>query len=104
MLRKLTAAGLVAGAALGAVLMAAPAQAADQQFNQNLQVVPVTVCNANASVLGITVPVLSPQTTGDCTNGPINTTLSSKDAYEAIPQEGSGRQSGQGESPGYTGY
>ncbi|TQN33078.1 hypothetical protein FHX37_3076 [Haloactinospora alba] len=76
MLKKLTAAGFVAGAAMSAVLMAAPAHASgghhggDQQFNQNLQVVPVQVCNANVGVLGAAVPVLSPQTTGDCTNGP----------------------------------
>ncbi|KIH97795.1 hypothetical protein LP52_17255 [Streptomonospora alba] len=75
MMKKLTAAGLLAGAAMGAVLMAGPAHAGgpyggDQQFNQNLQVVPVQLCNTNASVLGVTVPVLSPQTTGDCTNGP----------------------------------
>jgi len=73
-MKKLTAAGLVAGAAMGAVLMAGPANAApyggDQQFNQNLQVVPVTLCNTNVAVLGANVPVLSPQTTGDCTNGP----------------------------------
>ncbi|GAA3752777.1 hypothetical protein GCM10022402_34550 [Salinactinospora qingdaonensis] len=75
MLKKFTAAGLIVGAALGSMLMTAPAQAADQTFNQNLQVVPVTVCNANASVLGITVPVLSPQTTGDCTNGPVQTAV-----------------------------
>nr|WP_222936668.1 hypothetical protein [Streptomonospora sp. PA3] len=74
-MKKLTAAGLIAGAAMGAVLMAGPAHASgsyggDQQFNQNLQVVPIQLCNTNASVLGVTVPVLSPQTTGDCTNGP----------------------------------
>ncbi|GAA1759607.1 hypothetical protein GCM10009834_16480 [Streptomonospora arabica] len=73
-MKKLTAAGLLAGAAMGALLMAGPAHATsyggDQQFNQNLQVVPIQLCNTNASVLGVTVPVLSPQTTGDCTNGP----------------------------------
>ncbi|TQN33077.1 hypothetical protein FHX37_3075 [Haloactinospora alba] len=76
MLRKLAITGAVAGAAMGAVLMAAPAHASgghhggDQQYNQNLQGVPVQVCNANVGVLGAAVPVLSPQTTGDCTNGP----------------------------------
>ncbi|WP_017558060.1 hypothetical protein [Nocardiopsis baichengensis] len=73
MIRKISAAGLVAGAAMGALMMAAPAQATDQTFNQNLQVVPVQVCNANVGVLGAAVPILSPQTTGDCTNGPIST-------------------------------
>ena len=78
MLRKFAVAGLVAGAALGSVLMAGPAQAgdgSDQQFNQNLQLVPVQVCNANVAVLGATVPILSPQTTGDCTNGPVQTNV-----------------------------
>ncbi|GLU49258.1 hypothetical protein [Nocardiopsis ansamitocini] len=73
MIKKLAAAGLIAGAAMGAVLMAAPANAGDQHFNQNLQVVPITVCNANIAVLGVTAPILSPQTTGHCTNGPIQT-------------------------------
>ncbi|MFC4565223.1 hypothetical protein ACFO4E_25495 [Nocardiopsis mangrovi] len=81
MLRKLGAAGLIAGAALSAVVLAAPAHASgghhdgDQQYNQNLQAIPVSVCNANVGVLAITVPVLSPQTTGDCVNGPISTNL-----------------------------
>ena len=77
-MKKITAAGLLVGAALGSVLMAAPAHAgdsSDQQFNQNLQLVPVQVCNANVAVLGATVPILSPQTTGDCTNGPIQTNV-----------------------------
>ncbi|RCV52771.1 hypothetical protein [Marinitenerispora sediminis] len=82
MLKKLTAFGLVAGAAMGALLTAAPAQAhgwdvnaSEQQYNQNLQVVPVQVCNANVGVLAIVVPVLSPQTTGDCVNGPQGTNV-----------------------------
>ncbi|MFW5420501.1 hypothetical protein J0910_28200 [Nocardiopsis sp. CNT-189] len=79
MLRKFAVAGLVAGAALGSVLMAGPAQASgdssDQQFNQNLQVLPVQVCNADVAVLGANVPVLSPKTTGDCTNGPVQTNV-----------------------------
>ncbi|GAB3463007.1 hypothetical protein GCM10027570_49760 [Streptomonospora sediminis] len=76
-MKKLTAAGLLAGAAMGAVLMAGPAHAGgsgpyggDQQFNQNLQVLPIQLCNTNLSVVGVTAPILSPQTTGDCTNGP----------------------------------
>ncbi|WP_017593325.1 hypothetical protein [Nocardiopsis potens] len=79
MMRKFAIAGLVAGAALGSVLMAGPAQASgdssDQQYNQNLQLVPVQLCNPNVAVLGANIPVLSPQTTGDCTNGPIQTNV-----------------------------
>ncbi|MFC4565225.1 hypothetical protein ACFO4E_25505 [Nocardiopsis mangrovi] len=79
-MKKLTAAGLIAAAAMGAVLMASPAQASghhggDQQFNQNLQLVPIQVCNANIGVAAITIPILSPQTTGDCVNGPIHTNV-----------------------------
>ncbi|MDA2813173.1 hypothetical protein O4J56_21185 [Nocardiopsis sp. RSe5-2] len=81
MLRKATVAGALVGAAAGAVLMAAPAQATDQTFNQNLQVVPVQVCNLNASALGLTAPILSPQTTGDCTNGPVGTVVDEDDGY-----------------------
>ncbi|MBE3000401.1 hypothetical protein IDM40_17080 [Nocardiopsis sp. HNM0947] len=77
MLRKITAAGAIAGIALGAMLAAAPASAShggDQQFNQNLQLVPVQLCNTELAVglVGANVPVLSPQTTGDCVNGPVH--------------------------------
>ncbi|MFL1376602.1 MULTISPECIES: hypothetical protein [unclassified Nocardiopsis] len=80
MLRKLGVAGLVAGAALGAVLVATPASAShggDQQYNQNLQAIPVQLCNTSAAVglVGVNVPILSPQTTGDCVNGPISTNI-----------------------------
>ncbi|ASU85694.1 hypothetical protein CDO52_25395 [Nocardiopsis gilva YIM 90087] len=70
MLRKLGIAGLVAGAAMGAVLSAAPAHAdGGHQTNNNLQLIPVQLCNSNI-LLGI--PVFSPQHTHNCTNGPIN--------------------------------
>ncbi|MBQ1080280.1 MULTISPECIES: hypothetical protein [Nocardiopsis] len=81
MLRKLGIAGLVAGAAFSAVLAATPASAGshggDQQYNQNLQLVPVQLCNTSAAVglVGVNVPILSPQTTGDCVNGPISTNI-----------------------------
>ena len=80
MLRKLGVAGLVAGAALGAVLVGSPASAShggDQQYNQNLQAIPVQLCNTSAAVglVGVNIPVLSPQTTGDCVNGPISTNI-----------------------------
>ncbi|GAB2484407.1 hypothetical protein [Nocardiopsis aegyptia] len=86
MMRKLTAAGALAGIALGAMLAAAPASAShggDQQFNQNLQVVPVQLCNTELSVglVGVTVPILSPQTTGDCINGPVTTNMSDDGSY-----------------------
>ncbi|MDE3722362.1 hypothetical protein PWG71_13280 [Nocardiopsis sp. N85] len=83
MLRKLGVAGLIAGAALGAVLSATPASAShshggDQQYNQNLQAIPVQLCNTSAAVglVAVNVPILSPQTTGDCVNGPISTNIS----------------------------
>ncbi|GLU49261.1 hypothetical protein [Nocardiopsis ansamitocini] len=79
MLRKIAVAGLIAGAAMA--FSAAPALAGDQTFNQNLQLVPITVCNANVAVLGATVPVLSPQSTGDCTNGPIQTVLQAAEGH-----------------------
>ncbi|MFI6577725.1 hypothetical protein ACIBFB_18195 [Nocardiopsis sp. NPDC050513] len=81
MLRKLTTAGAVAGIALGAVLAATPASAShggDQQFNQNLQVIPVQLCNTELAVgllAGVNIPILSPQTTGDCVNGPQGTNI-----------------------------
>ncbi|NYH53352.1 MULTISPECIES: hypothetical protein [Nocardiopsis] len=86
MLRKLGVAGLVAGAAFGVVLSGSPAFAGgghhgshggDQQYNQNLQAIPVQLCNTEAVVglIAVNVPVLSPQTTGDCVNGPISTNI-----------------------------
>ncbi|XKK37273.1 hypothetical protein HFP72_20590 [Nocardiopsis sp. ARC36] len=83
MLRKFTAATAIAGIALGAMLAASPASASgshgshggDQQYNQNLQAIPVQLCNTELAVgllAGVNVPILSPQTTGDCVNGPIS--------------------------------
>ncbi|WP_397222970.1 hypothetical protein [Nocardiopsis lambiniae] len=81
MLRKFATATAIAGIALGAVLAASPASAShggDQQYNQNLQLVPVQLCNTELAVgllAGVNVPILSPQTTGDCVNGPISTNI-----------------------------
>jgi hypothetical protein len=82
MLRKFTTAGAVAGIALGAMLAASPASAGgshggDQQYNQNLQVVPVQLCNTELAVglVAVNIPILSPQTTGDCINGPVSTNI-----------------------------
>ena len=83
MLRKLGVAGLIAGAALSVALTGAPASASgshggDQQYNQNLQGVPVQLCNTSLAVgllAGVNVPILSPQTTGDCVNGPVSTNI-----------------------------
>ncbi|MFB8769867.1 hypothetical protein VSQ78_19335 [Nocardiopsis alba] len=83
-MRKFTAATAIAGIALGAMLAASPASAGshgshggDQQFNQNLQLVPVQLCNTELAVglVGANVPILSPQTTGDCVNGPVSTNI-----------------------------
>ncbi|MFV2196345.1 MULTISPECIES: hypothetical protein [unclassified Nocardiopsis] len=86
MLRKLGVAGLVAGAAFGFVLSGSPAMAhghggshgGDQQYNQNLQAIPVQLCNTDLAlglVAGVNVPILSPDTAGDCTNGPVATNV-----------------------------
>jgi len=82
MLRKFATATAIAGIALGAVLAASPASASgshggDQQFNQNLQLVPVQLCNTELAVglVGANIPILSPQTAGDCINGPSSTNI-----------------------------
>ena len=83
MLRKITTATAIAGIALGAMLAASPASASgshggDQQYNQNLQAIPVQLCNTELAVgllAGVNVPILSPQTTGGCVNGPISTNI-----------------------------
>ncbi|WP_067964513.1 hypothetical protein [Nocardiopsis trehalosi] len=73
-MKKFTAAGIIAGAALSAMFMGAPAYAdgansGDQQFNQNLQVVPIVLCNTEVNVIAVPIDILSPNTTGDCGNG-----------------------------------
>ncbi|ASU85696.1 hypothetical protein CDO52_25405 [Nocardiopsis gilva YIM 90087] len=69
-MKRLVSAGFAAGALMGALFMAAPAHAdGSSQTNNNLQVLPIQLCNSNI-LLG--VPIASPQTTGHCTNGPIN--------------------------------
>jgi hypothetical protein len=82
MLRKLGVAGLIAGAALSVALTGAPASASgshggDQQYNQNLQGIPVQLCNTEAAIglVAVNIPILSPQTTGDCINGPVSTNI-----------------------------
>jgi hypothetical protein len=82
MLRKLGVAGLIAGAALSVALTGAPASASgshggDQQYNQNLQGIPVQLCNTELAVglVAVNIPILSPQTTGDCINGPVSTNI-----------------------------
>ncbi|MBR8745371.1 hypothetical protein [Nocardiopsis sp. MG754419] len=80
-MRKITAATAIAGLAFGAMLAAAPASAShggDQQYNQNLQAIPVQLCNTELAVgllAGVNAPILSPQTTGDCVNGPVSTNI-----------------------------
>ncbi|MEU3017222.1 MULTISPECIES: hypothetical protein [unclassified Nocardiopsis] len=93
MLRRFTAATAIAGVALGAMLAAAPASAShggDQQFNQNLQLVPVQLCNTELAVglVGANVPILSPQTTGDCVNGPVGTNVDHDRADEVDHDHG----------------
>lgn len=69
MKKKLSVAGVVAGTALGAVLMAAPASAhgggLDQQSNENDQLIPIQLCNTNVAILGV-----NSSDAGDCVNGP----------------------------------
>ena len=89
MLRKFSVVAAIAGMAMGAVFATSPAFASgshggDQQFNQNLQLVPVQLCNMELAVglVGANVPILSPQTTGDCINGPTGTNISHDRADE----------------------
>lgn len=74
MLKK---AAIVVVAAAGA-LIATPVANADTADNDginalndnNLSVLPVQACNNNVAVLGIALPIASPQT-GGCTNAPV---------------------------------
>ncbi len=66
MKKELGVAGLVAGTALSAVLMASPAQAHGiDQDNENQQLVPIQLCNTNIAVLGV-----NSSEAEDCVNGP----------------------------------
>ncbi|CAM3694849.1 hypothetical protein GCM10009799_19910 [Nocardiopsis rhodophaea] len=73
MLRKFVAGALMAGVTMSTLMMATPAQADDYTANNNLQLVPIQLCNPNVGVLGAAIPLFSPQKTKNCTNGPINT-------------------------------
>ena len=72
MIKKMTAAGLVAGAALGALLMGAPAHAGDyyggKSFEQEATVTSVQECEAAlaSGVVAVNIPILSPQSNGNC--------------------------------------
>ncbi|GAB3211496.1 hypothetical protein ACQEU5_06060 [Marinactinospora thermotolerans] len=71
MFKKFSVVGLIAGAALGSVLMAAPAHAEDD--NDNAQVAAVQQCNSSINVIGIPINALSNQEIGQCVNGPQQT-------------------------------
>ncbi|PRX99945.1 hypothetical protein [Allonocardiopsis opalescens] len=74
MLRKLGISGLVAAAALGGALVASPAHAGggDEGFNQNTSLIPVNLCqNDIAAVIGVIIPIASPETLGECNNASV---------------------------------
>ena len=77
MIKKMTAAGLVAGAAMGALLMGAPAHAGDKSFEQEFEQESVSAsiqeCEATlaSGVVALNIPILSPQTNGNCESGAI---------------------------------
>ena len=70
MLRKLGVAGLVAGAAFGAVLAGSPAFAhsGGHSFEQESVVISGQECEASlaSGVVALNVPILSPQSNGNC--------------------------------------
>ena len=71
MIKKMTAAGLVAGAAMGALLMGAPAHAGDKSFEQESAAASIQECEASlaSGVVALNVPILSPQSNGNCGGG-----------------------------------
>ena len=75
MLRKLGVAGLVAGAAFGVVLAGSPASAhsVDKSFEQESVVISGQECEATlaSGVLAVNIPILSPQSNGNCESGAI---------------------------------
>ena len=73
MIKKMTAAGLVAGAAMGALLMGAPAHAGDKSFEQETEVASMQECEASlaSGVLALNIPILSPQSNGNCESGAV---------------------------------
>lgn len=85
MRNKARVAGVVVAAAAGMMALGAPAFAGEAHggvhhnheyngvnlLNENNVQVPVGVCNNNVAVLGAVVPILSPQTAGDCSTAVI---------------------------------
>src|SRR5699024_12185560 len=80
MITKMTAAGLVAGAAMGALLMGAPAHAGDKSFEQETEVASMQECEASlaSGVLALNIPILSPQSNGNCESGAVGGNYSEK--------------------------
>lgn len=78
MLRKLGVAGLVAGAAFGAVLAGSPAIAHDKSFEQETAATSIQECEATlaSGVVALNVPILSPQSNGNCESGAAGGNLS----------------------------
>lgn len=67
--------GVAFAAAAGLMMMSGAANAQDGfptgDWNNNVQLVPVQLCNSDIAILGVQVPVASPSATGPCINGPI---------------------------------
>lgn len=66
--------GVAFAAAAGLMMMSGPANAGDfppGDWNNNVQLVPVQLCNSDIAILGVQVPIASPETTGPCINGPV---------------------------------
>lgn len=90
MRNKARVAGVVAAAAAGMLVMGAPAFAASPMgghkdgihhnheynginiLNENDVQIPIGICNNNVAVLGLAVPIASPQTTENCSTAVIN--------------------------------
>lgn len=87
MRNKARVAGVVVAAAAGIMALGAPAFASEHNdvdvnhnheyngvnvLNENNVQVPIGLCNNNVAGLGLVIPILSPQTAGDCSTAVID--------------------------------
>ena len=69
--------GVAFAAAAGLMMMSGAANAGVHEdfppsnWNNNVQLVPIQLCNSDIAILGVQVPVGSPETTGPCINGSV---------------------------------
>ncbi|PRX99944.1 hypothetical protein [Allonocardiopsis opalescens] len=68
MFKKLGAIGALALGLSAAALSPAHAAGGDGDINQDIDVVTIQICSTDIAILGIVIPIASPETVGHCGN------------------------------------